>query len=289
MSSLPVIRCREIAGSDTASIINLLTKGFNPEGSRDYWPTALERLSAHPTPPGLPKYGYLLENDGVPIGVLLMIFSSLLIDDAINLRCNVSSWYVEPEFRGYAPLLASRASSHKNVVYYNISPAPHTWPILEAHGYMPFSSGLFVAIPLLCRSLTGSRVQVVTSHIYPDKGLQAFEIELLLAHASYGCLSLICESGARRHPFVFRLSRKYGMVSRAHLIYCRDLADFVQFAGPIGRYLGRRGIPLVDIDSNGPIYGLIGKYRDGRPKFSKGPSRARLGDIAYSELAMFGF
>ena len=37
----------------------------------------------------------------------------------------------------------------------------------------------------------------------------------------------------------------------AQLIYCRDLADFSRFAGPIGRYLARRGVPIAIIDSNG--------------------------------------
>jgi hypothetical protein len=43
------------------------------------------------------------------------------------------------------------------------------------------------------------------------------------------------------------------------------------------------------IDSNGPIRGLYGKYLDGRmPRFFKGPNRPRLGDLAYTETAMFG-
>ena len=32
---------------------------------------------------------------------------------------------------------------------------------------------------------------------------------------------------------------------------------------------------------------LVGKYLDARPKYFKGPHRPRLGDLAYSELAMF--
>lgn len=292
MSSPPVLRCREITASDTDSIVSLLTRGFNPQRTRDYWLNSIRRLSEHQTPAGFPRYGYLLESDGVPVGVLLTIFSSLFVNDkvndAINIRCNFSSWFVEPEFRSYASLLVSRALKYKNVIYYNISPAQHTWPILEAQGYTPFSRGLFVAIPLLCRSVPGSHVQAVTSRISPGKDLPAFEADLLVDHASYGCLSLICKSGTERHPFVFRLSRKYHLVPRAHLIYCRDLTDFVQFAGAIGRYLGLRGIPIADIDSNGPIPELIGKYRDGRPKFFKGPRQTRLGDLAYTELAMFG-
>ena len=52
-------------------------------------------------------------------------------------RCNLSSWYVEPSFRAYAPLLVSQALRHKHVTYLNVSPAPHTLPIIEAQGFRP--------------------------------------------------------------------------------------------------------------------------------------------------------
>jgi hypothetical protein len=59
---------------------------------------------------------------------------------------------------------------------------------------------------------------------------------------------------------------------------------------PIGRFLPVRGHPLVLIDANGPIPGLVGKYAGAKmPKYFKGPDRPRLGDLAYTETAMFGF
>ena len=53
--------------------------------------------------------------------------------------------------------------------------------------------------------------------------------------------------------------------------------------------LAARGRPFVVLDSNGPIPGLVGKYFDAKmPKYFKGPDRPRLGDLAYTEAAMFG-
>jgi hypothetical protein len=75
----------------------------------------------------------------------------------------------------------------------------------------------------------------------------------------------------------------------AQLIYCSDVADFVRFAGPIGRYLARRGKPFVIIDSNGSIPGLVGTFRPGTmTKYFKGPRRPRLGDLAYTEYVVLG-
>jgi hypothetical protein len=96
-------------------------------------------------------------------------------------------------------------------------------------------------------------------------------------------------AAGQAHPFIFRPRFHKGIVPSLQLVYCRDIDDFVRCAGPIGRFLALRGRPFVLIDSNGPISGLVGKYFDGRmPKFFKGPDRPRLGDLAYTEAAMFG-
>jgi hypothetical protein len=62
----------------------------------------------------------------------------------------------------------------------------------------------------------------------------------------------------------------------------------VRFSSLIGRHLVMRGCPLVIIDADGPMLGLSGFYLDGRPKYFKGPDRPRLGDLAYTEAALFG-
>ena len=289
VSSLtPRINCREIGTADTDGVANLLASGFRAR-TGEFWMHALKRLSEHPTPPGFPKYGYLLECKGTPVGVILLIFTSILVNRETRIRCNVSSWYVEPAFRGYAAMLVSRALRYKHVTYFNTTPAPHTLPILEAQGYIRYCTGRFVCVPALCPRSYGSRVKEVTLEICPDEDLPSSEIELLLTHANYGCMSLICSSANRRHPFVFMLkpSRRFSF-SFAHLAYCRDLADFVRFAGPLGRFLARRGHPLVVLDSNGPLRGIIGRYSAAFPKYFKGPDRPRLGDLAYSEQVMFG-
>jgi hypothetical protein len=289
MSTPSQLRCREITPDDIERVINLLTQGFNSSRTREHWVMAMRILTEHPTPPGLPKYGYVLVNGDDLVGVLLLIFSSLVVDFAIRIRCGVSSWYVKPEFRSYAQLLALRTTSYKNVAYVNISPSPHTWPILVAQGYSRFSAGIFASVPALRRSSPACPVGPIDASTQPGKDLQRFEIELLSSHAGYGCISLICHAADGRHPFVFRRRFMYGVVPVAHLIYCRDLTDFVGCARSLGRYLIRHGILFVDIDANGPIQRLIGVYRDGRPKYCKGSELERLGDLAYSEIAMFGF
>jgi hypothetical protein len=288
VASAPAIRCRQIADADVPAIVALLARGF-PARGRAFWQHALAQLAKRKPPPGLPQYGYLVARDGEPVGAILVICSTVRAGDGFTTRCNLSSWYVEPAFRSYAPLLVSRALAHKDVTYLNVSPAPHTTPIIEAQGFARYSDGLFVAVPMLKDLFGGERVQVIEAHERVPVEIDPFEREILRQHAALGCISFWCVAAGRAYPFVFRPRIVKKFIPCARLIYCRDIGDLARFAGPIGRYLARRGTPLVIVDANGPLPGLVGVFRGGRmPKYFKGGERPRLGDLAYTEFAVLG-
>jgi len=266
------VRSRQIIESDFAAVIDLLTEGF-PVRSRRYWESALAALASHATPPGLPKFGYLLESDGNAVGVILLIYSAIADGSATALRCNVSSWYVQPEFRSHASLLISLATKHKNVTYINVSPALHTLPIVGAQGFTPYSSGRFLALPALSKGGRNA-TEIVGIDTSPQVHFEPSELELLKVHQKFGCLSLWCTTADEALPFVFMPQTVKGVIPCMQLVHCRDIGDFVRFARPLGRYLAKRGRPVVIIDSNEPIPGLVGRYFDGKsPKYYKGPRR----------------
>ena len=290
-SSLPPsVTCREIAVGDFDELLAVLQKGFPELVAREYYVRALERLTKHATPAGFPKYGYLLLVEGVIVGVVLTIFSSMIVDGEDRARINVANWYVDPEYRGYAAMMTSRLRTYKQATYLNITPAPHTWSMLEALGYRRFCNGGFFALAALSGRSFAATVRRVTSDVEAGGGLSPAEAELLRAHAGFGCISVVCEWKGRRYPFVFLRSRirwKGIQVPYAQLIYCRDFESYVQLAGPLGRFLLRRGMPLVLSDANGPVPGLMGRYVDWGVKFARGPHPPHLGDLSYTEWAMF--
>jgi len=286
--SVPAIRCRQIGEADIAAVTALLGRGF-PNRTRQFWSDALDQLARREPPPGFPKYGYLLESGDIPVGALLLICSTLREGGRLATRCNLSSWYVEPAYRAYATLLVSQALGDKDATYTNVSAAPHTWPIIEAQGFSRYCDGVFVAVPMLKDLFGGGGVRVFDARQDPTVSVDAAEQDILHRHAEHGCISLWCEAAGRAYPFVFRPRLVKRAIPCAQLIYCRDVSEFVRFAGPIGRYLVRRGQPFVIIDSNGAIPGLVGMFRPGRmAKFFKGPQRPRLGDLAYSEYVVLG-
>lgn len=288
-SAVAKVVCREIQTNDANGVIKLLTRGFSMARDRNFWVRAFKQMSKHPTPAGYPRYGYILESGGEPVGVILLIFTSIDTGSLpTQIQCSVSSWYVDPNFRAFGTMLIACALKHKHVTYFNVTPAPHTWNILTAQGYKLFSAGRVVAIPALSSSPRGSYVESVSGVVYEGNDLSPFEAGILKSHAAYGCISLICHSGGKRYPFVFSVRRRFGVVQFGFLIYCRSLENFVRFSGVLGRHLLLRGIPLVILDANEPVPGLLGKFSNRNPKYFKGPNQPRLGNLSYSDRAMFG-
>jgi hypothetical protein len=285
------VRCREIGSADLDAIVDLLTRGFASR-SRDYWRAGLRRQSARDVPEGFPHVGYMLDHGGIPVGVLLLLYTAREDGFASSIRCNVSSWYVDPAFRSYAPMLATVAQRHKDVTYVNISPARWTWRTIEAQGFRAYCRGSFFSFPALERPAKGMRVEVVRQNVESIGGLSEAEVALLARHAAYGCLSLVCRSAdSRTFPFVLQpmcASPRQILLRTMQLIYCRDVADYVACAGAIGRFLLRLGRITVALDANGRIEDLVGLYREplGR-KFFKGPQRPRLADLSDTELVIY--
>jgi hypothetical protein len=286
------IRCREITGTDIDAVAGLLTRGFFGR-SRDYWMQGLRRQATRNVPAGYPRFGYMLDHDGLPVGVLLLLYSFRADGAETTIYCNLSSWYVEPAFRNYAPLLTKIAQKNKEVTYINISPAHWTWPIIEAQGFSSYCRGLFFSFPLLSRGNRGMTVETVTPDIKAIEGLSVSDVDLLARHAQYGCLSLVCRTAdGEPLPFILspvRIRRGWIAPPAMQMIYFRDIADYVRCASAIGRLLLRYGKISVLLDSNGAIPGLLGLYSQARGrKYFKGPHQPRLADLTDTELVLYG-
>jgi hypothetical protein len=280
------VRPRQISEADIPDVVDLLTRGYGYKAPRDFWEHIFVGLGRRPVPTGFPRYGYVIESDGKLVGVLLMIFSTIWKGETASIRCCASSWYVDPPFRVYASLLASRPFKDKDVTVLNVTAAPHTHKTVEASGFTKYSEGVFVAIPVFARRPKVS-VRIIGAHEEPDAPFQRHDRELLLEHADFGCTSLWCVTDEQAYPFVFR-PRWAKHLPCAQLIYSSSVQDFVHFARPIGLHLARKLQLLVMLDANGPVSGLSGKYFRRWPRYYRGPDRPQTGDLAYTETALFG-
>ena len=115
-------------------------------------------------------------------------------------------------------------------------------------------------------------------------------LRLLIDHEAFGCLGLLCETRERIQPLIFRRRRiKLGGIWCAQLIYCRSLEDLEEVAAPVGRFLATRGLPLMLVATNRRLRGVPGRFFPEKlPMYFKGAQEPRVGDLSYTEAAVFG-
>jgi hypothetical protein len=266
------VRCRPIADSDLDGLADLLTRGF-PQSHRSYWREGFARWQHVPVVEGLPRYGYVLDGGIGPVGVILLI-SSQRGDRVI---ANLSSWYVEPQWRTHSTLLIAVATKLKHVTYLNASPAPHTWRTLQAQGFVPYNFGRSAVFALPGRGAVRENI--------PD---DLPEAQLLRDHRAMGQISLTVEKDGIVSPFVLKPRRlDKPPVPVMDVMFTRSPDDLRRCAPALARHFLPRGSLGFLID--GDMDGLLSHYVEGKePRYFKGPHRPVLGDLAYTEKVIFG-
>ena len=264
------VRCRQIVESDLDVLADLLTKGF-PRSRREYWTRGFARWRYLPPVEGMPRYGFVLEAESGLVGVLLLLSSQR----GERIVANLSSWYVEPEWRSHSTLLVSVATKLKHVTYLNASPAPHTERTLEALSFIPYNFGRSAVFALPGRGKVSETI--------PD---DLPEAQLLRDHRALGQISLVVEKDGILSPFVFKPRRlDKPPIPMMDVMYCRSPEDFARCAPALARHVLPRALGfLIDGDQPG-----LSRYVEGKERrYYKGPWRPTLGDLAYTEKVIFG-
>jgi hypothetical protein len=279
-------RVREIDQSDIAYLADFLGNGLGYRS--EFYAALFDRLGRRPCPSGFPRYGYVLESGSKIVGCILLIYSWIEQDDRPFIRCHVTSWYVEPQFRPLAAVFFTKQLKRKDVSYVNISARPATIPIIKSQGFQTYARGQFVVLTPIALATRSPAEDVVV--VGPEEPLNAevsdFEHKLVRDHARFGCIAFWCVQGGRAYPFVFYEFPFKRIIPGVQLAYCQSMETFIQFARPLSLYLLARRKLVVRVDANGPLKGLLGKYFDGmEPRYFRG-IRPRLGDLAYTQTVM---
>jgi hypothetical protein len=266
------VRCRPIVENDLEGLADLLTCGF-PRSRRDYWTRGFAHWKNMPVIEDVPRYGYVLDGGFGPVGVILLISSRR----GGQIVSNLSSWYVEPQWRAHSTLLISMATKLKHVTYLNASPAPHTWRTLQAQGFAPYNFGRSAVFALPGR---GAVSDVIADNLP--------EAQLLRDHRAMGWISLTVEKDGIVSPFVLKprhLDKPPMPVM--DVMFCRSPDDFRRCAPALAKHFLPKGHLGFLID--GDMEAMLSHYVEGKePRYFKGPYRPVLGDLAYTEKAIFG-
>jgi hypothetical protein len=233
---------------------------------------------------GFPRYGYLVDADHAPQGLLLTITSDR---GAHGVRTHFSSWYVRERYRHFALLVFRHALELQNTTFINPSPSDHVVGILDAFGFEPYTGGVVMLDLRMAMRRRSSRGSVQRLGIGDLGDLPEREGQIAEDHLRMGCDVLRLETDGRTGLLIHR--RKW--IKRS--LPCSQvlLADpdlMLELARPVMRALASRGslLALCDVDlSREPAIGRV--FRRGI-RYFKGAEAPPVGDLSYSELAVFG-
>jgi hypothetical protein len=273
---------REITEDDLKAVRDLLVEGF-PLRSEGYWRRGLARLASLPRVEGFPRYGYLVDADQAPQGVLLTITSDRGVDGA---RTSFSSWYVREGYRQFALLLFRHALELENTTFLNPSPSEQVVPILKAFGFEPYTAGM--AMLDLRTAIRGRSPRGAVQRLGIGDLADLSELEARIAedHLRMGCDALRLETEARAGLLIHR--RKWIRRSLpCSQVILTDPELMTELAGPVMRALASRGsvLALCDVDQS---QGAIGRVVQRGIRYFKGAAPPSVADLSYSELAVFG-
>lgn len=277
---------RQIQDADLPQVITLLTESF-PRRTRAYWQTGLATLGALPQIPGRPRYGYVIDDNGIR-GVLLTYTSLHGSGTPRQVITNISSWCVAPSHRGpLAKGLYNFASRDEGITYTNLSAATHTLKTIVAFGFEPWTTGQAVGIG---RGKTPGFGGIVTVADADPDAMSASDLKMLRDHQDLGCIALCVRINGRLVPMIFVRRRIRRFIPCAQLIYCEHVRDFLDHSQAINRHLMRAGYPFLIFDCNGPVPEIKGRYYAGKAaKYTKGPRPVCGVDHTYSEMVYLGF
>ena len=272
---------RQIEEDDLPQVVTFLNEIF-PERSRAYWEKGLGKIGALPSLPGRPRYGYVLDDNGIR-GVVLAISSRHGDESDEMIITNLGSWCVAPSHRGRAAWkLCLHSTSEDSVTHTSLSSLPHVFSMIRRVGFKDWTAGQIAGIGRCTAPDFSGIISVEDASL---EEISPRELAVLRDHQEFGCIAFCVRIKDRLAPMIFLPRKVKRIIPCAQLIYCKHLPDFLANSRAINLHLARRGYPLMIFDANGPAKEVLGQYYPGKaPKFFKGAKPRCDVDHTYSEL-----
>ena len=274
---------REITDGDLNAVRRLLAEGF-PLRSGEYWRKGLESLGTLPRVDGFPRYGYVVDADGAPQGVLLTITADR---GTRGTRTHLSSWYVRDGYRHFALLLLRQALDLPAQTFVNPSPSDNIVAILRRFGFEAYTAGMVMLDLRMAMRRPYRRGAVRRLGIDDLADVSEAERQLAEDHMRMGCSVLRLETGEQAGLLIHRRKWIRRSLPCSQVVF-GDPGLMLALAGPVMRALAGRGSPLALCDVDRTMEPAIGQVFPRGIRYFKGAEAPPVGDLSYSELAIFG-
>ncbi|NWJ26306.1 hypothetical protein HWX89_18620 [Rhizobium sp. RM] len=243
----------------------------------------MTRVSAHHERRNLGSIGQLLMKKEEAVGVLLTLKSRL--PGSERPVVNLSSWYLDPSCRWFAPRMLQLASASADETYTDLTPSPEAATLNERLGFTTATDvTLFYPLPL--KALRPSEAAVVDMRTVPQDAFSLDITQMLEDHRRLGCILAALRVDNSYHPLVF-LKTTTKRLPSARLIYCDNRHLAQKNLGAIARFLLKHGriamtMPCPQEDKNSGGFAL---HKTATTQV-KGEWNARLVNETYSELVL---
>jgi acetoacetyl-CoA synthetase len=187
-------RIRPAGPADIETICRFLHEGFMNEAiSADAWRPLFDYTWLEEKP----NLGFVAVDGDMIVGFLGAIYARRRINGKTALVCNLTSWYVRPDYRGWgAPLLAA-AVGDETIAYTALTPAPVTRRILKAIGFNSVNANKILFPPLFHIHTLHGRAPAITFDPKRIGGLLNNEQRHIFHdHLPYDCLHAVMSDGA---------------------------------------------------------------------------------------------
>lgn len=224
-------RVRPANPQDAEAITRLLHEGFRLDHIRSQdWRALLTYEWSTDT--DKPNLGFVLTGGDTIIGFLGTVYSRRRLKGQTLSVCNLTSWYVLPQYRGWGALLLLRAAlQDKTVAYTSLTPGAEATAIFQALGFRSVERKKFYFSPFgNAKTLLNRRPQLEFRHDQIRKLLSNDERRIFDDHERYDCVHLVVRDGPeqgylvlKKRPFGRPLLRKIPGTSRlgySEVLYC---------------------------------------------------------------------
>lgn len=232
----PAVAVRAVQPADIPAICGLLAEASREGTFEPMQAAAWRQIFTYKWLTDKSDSGFVLADGDRVVGFLGTIYARREINGKAGLVCNLSSWYVCPQYRGWGIALL-RAALRDDVTYTSLSPTPESQQALALLGFRPLGHTRLWLLPgWHAETLRRPRPQIITDPARVRAALTPPQQRIFDDHAPY-CLQLVVRDAGesayivarrriRRRPRPTpRLPRRLHRIVRlpySELLYCSD-------------------------------------------------------------------
>lgn len=166
-----------------------------------------------------PDRGFVLVDNAEIVGFLGTIYAQRAINGKAGLTCDLSSWYVQPRYRGWGAVLLRAALRDVSVTYTSLTPNPLSRQVLRMLGFIELSGPVLVMPPLLhAETFRHARPRISFSPDDVRASLNDRQRSIFDDHAPHDCLQLAVREGPE-HAYIVVKRRMMPVPKLASLLH----------------------------------------------------------------------